>query len=192
MKFFSSLKQSVSIHLHLLVVICQKPLLLWGWAYLYHYPSGLSHICQMSLCLGYRSAMIFVKLILTWHDYVLSICGRSSKTAKKGAARKHLSARSWKFIRNADINILSSISTASTSVENLHPLDGDCSAVVNGNPGCWLLLCVAKISAFRASGGFNETCSALLPAFNETFMALCVSVNTLGCSKELGIVEYRW
>ena len=122
---------------------------------------------------------------------MLPIRSRSNKTAKKGAARKHLPARSWKFIRDADINILSSISTASTSVENLHPFDGDCSAVVNGNPGCWLLLCVAKISAFRASGGFNETCSALLPAFNETFMALCVSVNTLGCSKELGIVEYR-
>ena len=74
---------------------------------------------------------------------MLPISGRSSKTAKKGAARKHLAARSWKLIQNADVNISSSLPTAFASVENLNSLDGDCGAIVDGNPGGRLSLCVA-------------------------------------------------
>ena len=54
---------------------------------------------------------------------------------KEGAARKHLAARGWKFVRDESINILSSPCTAVASIENLNPLYGDCSSVVNGNPG---------------------------------------------------------
>ena len=63
--------------------------------------------------------------------------------AKEGTSRKHVNSRSWKLIRNADVNISSSIPAALTSVEDLNPLDGDRSAVVDGNPGCRFLFSVA-------------------------------------------------
>ena len=88
---------------------------------------------------------------------MLSIGGRSSKMAKEGAARKHLIARSWKLVRNADVNILSSLSTAVYSVEYVNPFNADSCAVVNGDPGCSVFLCVA------------------VPAVR------CVSVNTVAC-----------
>ena len=120
---------------------------------------------------------LYQVLLKTWYDNVLAIIARSCKMAKEVAARKHLAARSWKLIRNADINIFSSSSTALTSVENLHPLDSDCGAVVNGKPGCWFILCVTKISA----------CTVLY----SLIRAICVSVNALECSEEVVILECR-
>ena len=64
------------------------------------------------------------------------MCGRSRVMAEQGAARKHPTARSWKIIRNADINISSSLPTASVSGEDLNPLDGDSGAVVDSKPWC--------------------------------------------------------
>ena len=56
--------------------------------------------------------------------------------AKQAAARKHLgAARSWKLIRNANINVSRSIPTAVTSIEKLNPSNTDCCAVVDGDPG---------------------------------------------------------
>ena len=75
--------------------------------------------------------------------------------AKDGVARKHLAARSWKLVRNADGNISSSLSTA-VSGEYLNPFNNDSFDVVNGDPGCSVVLCVAVYTA-------------------------CVSVDTVAC-----------
>ena len=56
--------------------------------------------------------------------------------AEEGAARKHLIGRSGKLVRDANVNILSSLRTAVASTENLNHLYGDYSAIVNGDPGC--------------------------------------------------------
>ena len=74
---------------------------------------------------------------------MLPISGRSSKMTKEGAAREHLASRGRKLIRDADIDISSSFPTAIMSVEYLNPLNGDRSAVVNGNPGSSVVFCVA-------------------------------------------------
>ena len=117
--------------------------------------SGQWHICQKSLGLGYLSAMMILQQLLTWDDYVLPISARSSKMAKEVTARKHLAARSWKLVRNADVDISSSLSTAVCSVEYLNPFNHDSCAVVYGDPGCSFVVCVAECTA-------------------------CVSVNTVG------------
>ena len=109
---------------------------------------------------------LYQVLLKTWYDNVLAIIARSCKMAKEVAARKHLAARSWKLIRNADINIFSSSSTALTSVENLHPLDSDSGAVVNGKPGCRLMVRVADF--YNASINIR---------------GICVSINAFLCSK---------
>ena len=71
--------------------------------------------------------------------------------AKEGAARKHLVARSWKHVRNADINISSPSSTAVYYVEYLNPFNNDSCAVVNGDPGCSFVVCVAHSSVWPAT-----------------------------------------
>ena len=83
--------------------------------------------------------------------------------AEESAAKEHLAARSWKLVRNADINISSPSSTACDSVENLDPVDGDCFAVVNSNPGCTFIVCMAHIRTM------------------PSIWTLCVSINALGC-----------
>ena len=84
--------------------------------------------------------------------------------AKEGATRKDLAVRGWKLVGNADIDISSPISTTSTSVENLDPLDGNPGAVVNGNPGKGATVCVANcITAMRSH------------------IISCVSIDTPGC-----------
>ena len=123
--------------------LCQKLSLPGGWADLHHYPSGQWHICQTSLGLGYLSAMMILQQLLTWDNYVFPISARSSKITKEGAARKHLIARSWKLIRNADVDISRSISTAVCSVKYINPFNHDSCAVVNGDPGCSVVVCVA-------------------------------------------------
>ena len=87
--------------------------------------------------------------------------------SEAGATRKHLATRRWKLVRNADINIFSSVSTAVDSVENLYSLDSDCFAIVDGNPGCRFLFCVA-----------DETSNA-----RNSIRAVCVSINALFCFK---------
>ena len=156
--------------------LCQKLSLPGGWAHLHHYPSGQGHICLTSLGLGYLSAMMILQQLLTWDDYVLSISGRSSKMAKQGAARKHLTARSWKFIRNADVNISSSISIRAISVEYLNPFNNDSCAVVNGDPGfSFAVLCVADSTEWHC-GHWR-----------------CISVNTVACSIYIySIYIYGW
>ena len=74
---------------------------------------------------------------------MLPISARSSKMAKEGAAREHLDSRGRKLIRDADIDILSSRPTAINSVEYFNSLNADHSSVVNGNPGCSVVVCVA-------------------------------------------------
>ena len=97
--------------------------------------------------------------------------------AKEGATRKHLAARSWKLVCDADVNISSSEPTACATVEKLNPLDGDRCAEVDGNPGCRFALCVAKVGACTIS--------------NSLIRALCVSINALGSSKVVVILECR-
>ena len=62
--------------------------------------------------------------------------GRSIKVTKEGAASEHLSAGGRNLVRDANVNILSSLRTAVASTENLNHLYGDYSAIVNGDPGC--------------------------------------------------------
>ena len=63
--------------------------------------------------------------------------------AKEGATRKHLIARSWKLVCNPDVNVPSSPPTATPSVEYLNSLDDDSGAIVDGNPGFFVMFCVA-------------------------------------------------
>ena len=89
---------------------------------------------------------------------------RSSKMAKEGATRKHLAGRSWKFVRNADVNILSPTSTAAMhSVEHLNPFDGDCLPVVNGNPGTKIRISPAKLPTISPTtiGAIGDTIDAI-------------------------------
>ena len=83
--------------------------------------------------------------------------------SEEGATRKHLATRRWKLVRNADINIFSSVSTAVDSVENLYSLDSDCFAIVDGNPWCTFIVCVAHVYSM------------------SIIRALCISINALGC-----------
>ena len=72
--------------------------------------------------------------------------------AKQAAARKHLgAARSWKLIRNANINVSRSIPTAVTSIEKLNPSNTDCCAIVDGDPGQSVAKCVAKVCVLWVS-----------------------------------------
>ena len=145
--------------------LCQKLSLPGGWADLHHYPSGQWHICQTSLGLGYLSAIMILQQLLTWDDYVLSISGRSIEMPQQGAARKHLAARSWKLVRNADVDISSPISTAVCSVEYLNPFYNDSCVVVNGDPGCCVVVGVGRAdSTMWQCGHWN-----------------CKSVNTVAC-----------
>ena len=82
--------------------------------------------------------------------------------AKEDAARKHLAARSWKFVRYADVNISGSFPTAVMSVEKLYSFDCDLFTVVDGQPGCRFISCVAQIGISRSR-------------------AHCPPVNALGC-----------
>ena len=113
--------------------------------------------------------MTIQQLLLTCDDDVLPIKGRSSKMAEEVAAREHLATRSWKLVRNADINISRPVSTACDSVENLDSVDGDCFAVVDGNPGCTFLVCVAHITNL----------------ITTSVRACCVSINALSCYESI-------
>ena len=110
----------------------------WGWGKRpHHCPSGQWHICQTRLDLGYwlGSSMIYSTVqILTWDDYVLPIYARSSKLAKERTSRKHFAGRGWELVCDADINVFRSVSTAILSVEDLHPFDCDCGAIIDGKP----------------------------------------------------------
>ena len=72
---------------------------------------------------------------VTCDDYMLPIGSRSSKVAKERTSREHLAGRGREVVCDADINVVSPPSTATISVEDLHPFDCDRSAVVNGKPG---------------------------------------------------------
>ena len=78
--------------------------------------------------------------------------------AKEGAARKHLVARSGKLVRNADVNISSSSSIATSSVEYLNPFNNDSCAVVNGDPGCSVVVCVAHCTGSVNTVGSRVIC----------------------------------
>ena len=106
----------IALRYYQLAPICQKLSLLEGWAHLHHYPSGRWHICRTPPGLGYLQ-WLFHSLSLTWDDDVLPISARSSKMAEEGATRKHLASRGWKLIRDADIDISSSIPIRSNAVE---------------------------------------------------------------------------
>ena len=85
--------------------------------------------------------------------------------AKEVAARKHLAARSWKLVRYADVNISGSFRTAVMSVEKLYSFDCDLFTVVNGQPGCRFIFCVAEVGIFQ------------YPVIRE----VCPPVNAFGC-----------
>ena len=107
---------------------------------------------------------LYQVLLKTWYDNVLAIIARSCKMAKEVAARKHLAARSWKLVRNTDVNISGSIPTAVTSVEKLNSFNCDFFAVVDGQPGFSFIFCLAQIRIFR-----------------WRIRAHCSSINALGC-----------
>ena len=109
--------------------------------------------------------MTIQQLLLTSDDDVLPSRGSSRKVAEEVATREHLATRGWKLVRNADINIHSPLSTACDSVEKLNSVDGDCSAIVDGNPGCAFLFCVAQVNNL----------------ITTSVRASCVSINALGC-----------
>ena len=71
---------------------------------------------------------------VTCDDYMLPIGSRSSKLAKERTSRKHLAGRGGELVCDADINVFCPVSTAVISVEDLHPFDGDRSAVVDCKP----------------------------------------------------------
>ena len=98
---------------------------------------------------------------------MLPIRARSNKTAKEGAARKHLAARSWKFVRNADVDISSATSTAVCPVEYLNPFNDDSCLVVNGDPGCCVVV---------GQSGAD-------PTVWQGVHWNCVSVNAVVCSQ---------
>ena len=109
---------------------------------------------------------------------MLPSSSRSSKTAKVVAAREHLAARSWELVRDADFNISSSLPTAIASVEYLNPLNGDWSAVVNGNPGFFVTRtarCVAE-------------CLPSSSPWRSFPIRVRDSVDTVACSKLVGII----
>merc|ERR1711962_1206559 len=76
---------------------------------------------------------------------MLPINCRSSKVAEERTAREHMTGRSRKLVCDADVNVLCALSTAPLSVEDIHSVDSDCSAKVDGKPGRRLLLCVAHV-----------------------------------------------
>ena len=71
---------------------------------------------------------------VTCDDYMLPIGSRSSEVAKERTSREHLAGRSRELVRDAHINVFCSVATAVISVEDLHPFDGDRSAVVDCKP----------------------------------------------------------
>ena len=91
---------------------------------------------------------------------------KSRKMSKECATRKHLAARSWKLVRNADINIFSSVSTAVDSVENLYSLDSDCFAIVDGNPWCTFIVCVACLIMLQ---GYSVHCTKHINHFYKLY-----------------------
>ena len=120
---------------------------------------------------------LFHSLNLTWDDDMLPISARSSKMAKEGSAREHLACRGRKLIRDADIDISSSFPTPILSVENLNPVDGDRSAVVNGKPGCSVPLCVADWPSITVDtvGRFSSTMCGWLAGTYRLQLEPCVT-----------------
>ena len=146
----------------------QKPSLLSDWVDGPHcYPSGQWHICQIWFHLEYWSG------ILNWQgpinnptcdDYMLPISGRPSKVAQERTTREHLAGRSRKLVWDAHVNIPGPISAAILSVKDLHPLDIDSGAIVNGKPGWTFISWVAHVAS---------------PCVCLYWGCDCVSVNTL-------------
>ena len=66
---------------------------------------------------------------------MLPISSRSSKLAKERTSREHLAGRGGELVCDADINVFCPVSTAVISVEDLHPFDCDCGAIIDGKPG---------------------------------------------------------
>ena len=103
---------------------------------------------------------------------MLPISSRSSKLAKERTSREHLAGRGWELVWDPHLNVFRSISTATISVEDLHPSNSDWSSIVDGQPGSRFDLCVAHVP--------------LLPT------SICVSVNTLGCLEEAQLISYKF
>ena len=94
--------------------------------------------------------------------------------AKEGARGKHLIARNWKLVRNPDVNVPSSPSTASASVENLNSLDDDIGAKVDGNPGFFVMFSVAhKSNAIFFIRALGVSINALLCPCSKIRAAIC-------------------
>ena len=93
---------------------------------------------------------------------MLSISARSSKMAEERTPREHLTGGSRKLVWDAHINVFRTVSTTIFSIEDLHSVDSDCSAVVNGKPGWAFFLCVTHVLISHR-------------------LSLYVSVNALGC-----------
>ena len=150
----------------------QKPSLLAGWAERPHRcPSGWWHIYQIQLDLEYWSGISdWQQNNLTYDAYMLPISARSSKVAEEKTPREHLVGRSRKLIWDTHVNIPSSISAAIFSVEELHPIDCDLSAVVDGKPGCtsFDVLCGAHVALVRKGvNGKKRFLSAIAWMMND-------------------------
>ena len=104
-------------------------------------------------------------MILTCDNYFLPIVGRSIETAEEGAASEELSARTWKFVRNANLHSFCALPTAILSVEKHNPLNSDGSDVVKGNPGSNIIFCVTQSDSYTVAGMKNRS--------------LCFSINAI-------------
>ena len=100
----------------------------------------------------------------TCDDYMLPISGRPSKVAQERTTREHLAGRSRKLVWDAHVNIPGPISAAILSIKDLHPLDSDSGAIVNGKPGWTVIFWVAHVAS---------------PCICLYWGCDCVSVNTL-------------
>ena len=77
---------------------------------------------------------------------MLSFFGRPSKVAKQGATRKLPVFSFRKLVGDADVKIFGSVSTAVSSVVDLHSIHGDCSAIVDGKPGVKIVVRMTHVA----------------------------------------------
>ena len=119
---------------------------------------------------------VFQAKVYTWDcDYILSFSGWSSITAQQGSSKKLLTARGRKLFGDAHLNISTTAPTAFSSVEDLDPINGKCSAIVNGKPGIELFGCVAN------SKNISNP-------YHPKIITSCVPVNTIWCSQLVSLV----
>ena len=110
---------------------------------------------------------------------MLSGSAWSSEMTQQVAARKPLAARSWKLIRDTDINIFCIGPTAVASIKNFHPFNIDCCSVVNGKAA------VVQPNLFVFPSMQPAAGSSHLELVSEIWMAVTGSSSTTVNTKNL-------